>query len=209
MSTADLSVAVPVAALVRAARQLDPRELVEGVPEVDETLPYLDLARAVALAFAGDPLAPHAVSDAVDAAYDVGGIYEDFTLFYGAALHIAARYDDAALFERLRRVIDDDGSALPAGLAGHRALVDALAPGGASDQATEAAFHRALAHYATWRSPVHTARAQAAYGVWLRGHGRTDEAEPMVGQARERYAALGATAWLEELEAQHVETSAP
>jgi class 3 adenylate cyclase len=199
MSTADLSVAVSVAALVRAARQFDPLAVIEGVPEVDETASYLSLARAVAQAFAGDPRAPAAVGDAVDAAYAVGGIYEDFTLFYGAAVHIAEVYADAALFDRLRRIIDDDGSNLPAGLAGHWALVDALAPV-EDDQATEAAFHAALAHYATWRSPVHTARAQAAYGVWLMRRGRPAEAERLLAEARAAYADFGAVAWLEELE---------
>ena len=41
---------------------------------------------------------------------------------------------------------------------------------------------------------------QAAYGVWLSRHGRPDEAEPLLAEARTTYASLGAVAWLEDLE---------
>jgi hypothetical protein len=163
---------------------------------------YLDLARAVALAFLGDPRSVAMMISALGAAYEVGGLYEDFTLFYGAALHEAARHADGDAFERLRRIVDDDGSSLPAGLAGHRALLDALAGDleDATDESIEAAFTNALGHYATWGSSVHTARAEAAYGAWLTRRGRVADAQPHLEAARTAYADLGAVAWLEDLE---------
>ncbi len=198
LSVPDQAVVAPVAALVLAARGRDPLEVVDGVPEVDETKCYLDLARAAAQSFAGDQLAVTTVGESLAAVYEISGIYEDFTLFYGAAVHIANQFADAALFDRLRAVVDDDGSSPPAGLAGHRALVSALSP--SDDDSAEAGFRTALGHYAAWGSRVHLARAHAAYGGWLMRHGRVAEAEPLVAEARATYASLGAVAWLEELE---------
>jgi class 3 adenylate cyclase len=191
-----------VVAMISAAQGRDPHELVDATPEVEETVFYLDLARAVALAFLGDPRSVAMMISALGAAYEVGGLYEDFTLFYGAALHEAARHADGDAFERLRRIVDDDGSSLPAGLAGHRALLDALAGDleDATDESIEAAFTNALGHYATWGSSVHTARARAGYGVWLTRLGRVADAQPHLEAARTAYADLGAVAWLEDLE---------
>jgi hypothetical protein len=138
------------------------------------------------------------VTKALEAAYDVSGIYEDFTLFFDAALQIADRFGDVDLFDRLRQVVDNDGSTPPAGLAGHRALVDALTS--SDDDVAEAGFRSALGHYGAWGSTVHVARTQAAYGAWLTRHGRIAEAEPLLAEARATYAALGAVAWLEDLE---------
>jgi class 3 adenylate cyclase/tetratricopeptide (TPR) repeat protein len=198
VSVPDQAVTVPATALVLAARGRDPVEAVEGVPEVDETVFYLDVGRAVAQAFAGHPDAVSTVTKALEAAYDVSGIYEDFTLFFDAALQIADRFGDVDLFDRLRQVVDHDGSTPPAGLAGHRALVDALTS--SDDAVAEAGFRSALGHYGAWGSTVHVARTQAAYGAWLTRYGRIAEAEPLLAEARATYAALGAVAWLEDLE---------
>jgi hypothetical protein len=129
-------------------------------------------------------------------------VYDDYTLFYGVALEIAQAADDGPLLDHLRRDVDEDGSSLPTGLEGHRALLGALdaARVGDSDDAAEASFAEALTQYGAWGSPVHVARAQAAYAVWLVGKGRIAEAEPLVAEARTTYASLGAVAWLAELE---------
>jgi hypothetical protein len=202
LEVADVAVVAPVAALVLSARGRDPVEVVTGTPEVDETAFYLDLARAIALASSGDPRAVATVASAIEGAYGESAIYEDFTLFFGAALQIAAAFDDRGLFERLRRIVDDDGSTPPAGLSGHRALLDALDEGraAADPKAVEASFVEALRHYQTWGSNVHTARAQAAYGAWLTRQGRLAEAEPLLNEARATYDALGAVAWIAELD---------
>ena len=202
LQTQDRSVTVGVAALVLAARGRDPRPVVDAVPELEETAFYLDLGRAVAQAFAGDPAALSTVSAALDGAYAISGIYEDFTLFYDAALDIATRFEDADLLDRLRAILDEDGRTPPAGLAGHRALLMALDAErlGVPDETAESDFGEALRWYQAWGSKVHLARARAAYGLWLQARGRLADAEPLVVQAREQYVALGATAWLEALE---------
>jgi class 3 adenylate cyclase len=202
LQTQDRSVTVSVAALVLAARGRDPGPAVEDAPELEETRFYLDLGRAVAQACADDPDAVSTVGAALDGAYAISGIYEDFTLFYGAALEIATRFADADLLDRLRTIVDADGSTPPMGLAGHRSLLTALDAErvGDSDEATESAFGDALRCYQTWGSKVHLARARAAYGLWLQARGRLADAEPLLVQAREQYVSLGATAWLEELE---------
>src|SRR5262249_2158346 len=148
--------------------------------------------------FDGDPRAATTVSAALDGAYAVGGIYEDFTLFYGAAVHIAKQFDDAELFERLRRIVDDDGSTPPNGLAGHRALLEALEAPRAEerDVVAEASFVAAMTHYRNWGSPVHLTRCRAEYAVWLCRRGRVDEAQPLLHEARTTYASLGAVGWL-------------
>jgi hypothetical protein len=139
---------------------------------------------------------------ALDRAYAFSQVYDDFTLFYGVALEIALTAGDADLLDHLRRVVDEDGSSLPTGLQGHRALLGALDAERVGDTAdvAEASFSEALARYADWGSPVHEARAQAAYGVWLTTRGRIAEAEPLLTAARAAYASLGAVAWLAELE---------
>ncbi|HEY3527634.1 MAG TPA: adenylate/guanylate cyclase domain-containing protein [Nocardioides sp.] len=199
----DAAIVASVAAQVIAARGRDPGEVVEAAPEVDETAFYLDLARAVAQAFSGDRRAVATVSGALDGAYAVSGIYEDFTLFYGAALRIAMDFDDGQLLDRLRQIVDDDGSSPPSGLAGHRALLTALDAErvGDGDEVAEAAYLDAMQSYETWGSPVHLARARAAYGVWLTRRGRIEEAETLLREARTAYASLGAVAWLAELDA--------
>jgi hypothetical protein len=197
LAAQDESVVAPIAALVLAARGRDPVDVVQGTPEFDETAFYLDLARAVTQAFSGDRRAVETVRSALEAAYGVSGIYDDFTVFYGAAVQIASQFEDVELVDRLKQILDDDGSTPPAGLAGHRALLDAVST---SDQEAEAAFRLALGYYQAWGSQVHTARAEAAYGVWLSRHGRLAEAEPLLSSARTAYAALGAVAWLAELD---------
>jgi hypothetical protein len=196
------AVVAAAAALVYAARGRDPAELVEWATEVEATAFYLDLARAVAQAFSGDREAVATVTRALDGAFDLSGIFEDFTLVYDAALQIAVRFADPGLFDRLRRVADTEGHALPLGMSGHRALLTALDADrvGDPDQVAEEAFAEAMRRYEAWGSAVHLARTNAAYGVWLTTRGRIAEAEPLLTAARAAYASFGAVAWLEELE---------
>jgi hypothetical protein len=46
------------------------------------------------------------------------------------------------------------------------------------------------------------ARTEAELGLWLAEQGRVDEAAPLLDSARAGYTALGASVWLERLEAQ-------
>jgi len=197
----------PVAAMIQArvlaARGQDPRPVVEATPERDDVAFYRDLGLAIGQAHAGDlSRALATVRSAVDGAYDFGKVYDDFALFYGVALEIAVTADDGDLMDHLRRVVDEDGSSLPTGLQGHRALLGALDAERVGDDhdAAEAWFLEAQDRYSAWGSPVHLARARAAYAVWLANHGRGGEAEPLLAQARETYTSLGADAWLAELD---------
>jgi class 3 adenylate cyclase/tetratricopeptide (TPR) repeat protein len=205
----------PVAATIKArvltARGLDPRAVVEATQEREDVAFYRDLGVAIGQAYAGDlAQAVETVRSSLDGAYAFGQVFDDFTLFFGVALEIALTAGDTDLLDHLRRVVDEDGSSLPTGLEGHRALLGALDAervGDTLDQA-EASFLEAQERYAAWGSPVHLARAHAAYGVWLEQRGRLAEAEPLLREARETYATLGATAWLEELERRRVRAGA-
>jgi hypothetical protein len=195
-----------VAAAVLDARGRSPEALVakaQDTPLDDELLgPFLALARALAQAHAGNREATLTAAQAIDEVYEACGVYDDFTLFYGVALALAARYSDAPLMDRLQRIVDEDGSPLPTGLAGHRALLTALDAGraGVPDDVAEQSFLQALGLYESWGSVVDLARGRAAYGAWLARRGRTEEADAVLRQARETYVALGAVAWLEQLE---------
>jgi hypothetical protein len=196
-------VAATIQARVLAARGEDPRPVVEATAERDDVAFYRDLGVAIGQAFAGDLAdAVSTTRSALDRAYAFGQVFDDFTLFFGVAVEIAQAADDGPLLDHLRRVVDEDGSSLPTGLQGHRALLGALdaVRVGDPDEVAEASFAEALTQYGAWGSPVHVARAQAAYAVWLVGKGRIAEAEPLVAEARTTYASLGAVAWLAELE---------
>ena len=102
----------------------------------------------------------------------------------------------------MRAVAPDEANDPPLpGLRAHRDLVEALrrSQDGSPEEA-DARFRTAIAGYQTWGSPVYAARAHAAYGAWLLGQGRVDEAESHLDDARTAYADLGAVAWLEDLE---------
>jgi hypothetical protein len=177
--------------------------VVEATQERDDVAFYRDLGVAIGQAFAGDLAdAVVTVRSALDRAYAFSLVYDDYPLFYGAALEIAVTAGDTDLLDHLRRVLDEDGSSLPTGLQGHRALLGALEAERVGDghDVAETAFLEAQRLYAAWGSPVHLARAQAAYGVWLERRGRLGEAEPLLKEARATYAALGAVAWLLELD---------
>jgi hypothetical protein len=192
-----------IQARVLAARGQDPRPVVEATQERDDVAFYRDLGVALGQAFAGGLAdAVVTVRSALDRCYESTRVYDDYTLFYGVALEIALTAGDADLLDHLRRVVDEEGSSLPTGLQGHRALLgalDATRVGDPDDVAAEA-FAEALARYATWGSPVHVARARAAYAGWLTRNGRLAEAEPLAAEARATYASLGAIAWLTELD---------
>jgi class 3 adenylate cyclase/tetratricopeptide (TPR) repeat protein len=49
--------------------------------------------------------------------------------------------------------------------------------------------------------PFHLAVVQLEHGEWLTAQGRRDEAEPLLGEARETFERLGAAPWLERLDA--------
>jgi hypothetical protein len=106
------------------------------------------------------------------------------------------------VLERLAELVDGSPDRPMPGLRAHRALVEALRTSERGDPDDEVGphFEAAIADYDAWGSPVYAARAHAAYATWLLRRGRSEQAEPHLALARERYVALGATAWLDDLE---------
>jgi hypothetical protein len=159
------------------------------------------LGEAVASWYAKDGAALTSIRSAVENVLEVSGVHDDLAAIYGVAARIAVDFADRDLLDRLRQVVDGAGAMPPAGLRAHRSLLGALDPRDASAEETENAFRTALRDYDVWGSPVHSARASAAYGLWLARHGRAGEAEGPLARARATFADLGATAWLAELDA--------
>jgi hypothetical protein len=65
----------------------------------------------------------------------------------------------------------------------------------------EAGFKAAAAGFREYDFPFWLALAQLEHGEWLAAHGRTDEAGPLLAEAREIFERLGATPWLARVEA--------
>jgi class 3 adenylate cyclase/tetratricopeptide (TPR) repeat protein len=190
---------------VLAARGESPAEAVDASARRGGVIDYWWLVGvAVVKAFDRDPGVAGALREALDATYDSCGLGDDFPACSGFLMDAAVRLGEVGLLERLRQILDEDLTAPQAGLRGHRALVGALMAGdSAPDDEVEAQFQTAVREYDGWGSAVFVARARAAYGRWLQARGRADEAATLLDAARETYAALGATAWLEELDAFH------
>jgi hypothetical protein len=159
------------------------------------------LGTAIAQAFTGDPEAIASARAAHDDAYEENRLDDDYPAVFAVVMDIGLKYADHDLLLRLAQVVDDAGALPQTGLRGHRALLGArmASPEDASER-VEGLFTTALQEYDAWGSPVYLARARAAYGAWLSRRGRLAEAEPLLSDARTTYAALGATAWLAELE---------
>jgi hypothetical protein len=195
---------VVLAAIVRMARDQDPAPLLAARGELrQQTGDYWRLGELLASWHAREPSAAAQAREAAEQAYASYGTSDDFHLTYALALEVAVATDDRALIDRLEQIVDDATTPPREGLRGHRALLGALdaARHGHEDQA-EGLFRDAIGCYDEWGSPVYAARGRAAYAVWLRGRGRADEAVPFVEAARATYAALGARAWLAQLDDQ-------
>jgi class 3 adenylate cyclase/tetratricopeptide (TPR) repeat protein len=203
----DESQATALAGLVRVARGESPTEVVQSGARreygshwvaIGDALAARDLDASDAVAF---------LKQAVDASYENTGLLDEFTSVYGAVLCLLPIDGDDTVLGHLAETVDGATDRPMLGLRAHRDLVEALRRSrtAAPDEEVDGRFRAALAGYETWGSPVYLARGRAAYGAWLAGRGRTDEAEPLLAQARERYVALGATAWLEELERRRAE----
>jgi len=116
--------------------------------------------------------------------------YATLTGNHVAALDVAARIDALPATIHVR--------ALDSQL--HRLRANAAASAGDEDAAVEAyaislATARNLA-YPFWLAPV-----LADYGAWLQSLGRTDDAAPLLREARELFEAMGAIVWLRRLDA--------
>ncbi|HEX3930718.1 MAG TPA: adenylate/guanylate cyclase domain-containing protein [Nocardioides sp.] len=193
---------VAMAALVRAARGHDPAPTLAARGELrQQTSDYWHLADLLALWSDRDPATARRLDEVLDLAQRLYGVSDDFHMTYGVAVDIALALDDRELIGRLEQIVDQASTVPQEGLRGHRALLGAVTASRlGSDERAEGLFVEAVRCYDAWGSPVHAARGRAAYGAWLAGNGRTDEAAPMLDAARATYASLGAGAWLAELD---------
>jgi tetratricopeptide (TPR) repeat protein len=205
---------VALSAMVLMARGQDPAPVLaaKGANRV-QTSDYWQLGEVLALWQERDPSAPQRVREALELAQETFGISDDFHVTYGLALEIAVETDDQALVGRLEQIVDEATTPPRAGLRGHRALLGALdasrhltseepeaTQGPDGDDGVADLFLAAISAYEEWGSPVYVARAQAAYGVWLRRRGRHEEAARLLDAARTTYDVLGASAWLSGLD---------
>jgi tetratricopeptide (TPR) repeat protein len=194
-----------LAGLVLFARGQDPAS-VTTLPTHRALHGYFwTLGRAITQAYAGDPEATGSARAALDEAYEENLLDDDFPTIVGAVMDVSLRYADRDLLTRTTQIVEAAGTRPPAGLRGHLALWAALAapPDVTEDDVeveVEKQYTTALREYDHWGSPVYLARARAAYGAWLSRQGRIEEAEPLLAAARATYDALGAVAWLAELE---------
>jgi class 3 adenylate cyclase len=198
----DVSFIAALAALVLAARGRDPDEVTRGLARRPGATEYWwMLGQALVQAYAGDPEAARTVRGAEAAAFEENGLSDDYPTFFATAMDIGLRFGDRDLLEHIGQVVDGAGALAPTGLRGHRALLGAMTGSPEDpDEEVEGRFETAIHEYDAWGSPVHLARAEAAYGAWLVARGRVDDAESHLDAARTAYADLGAVAWLEELD---------
>ncbi|HXT90590.1 MAG TPA: helix-turn-helix transcriptional regulator, partial [Trebonia sp.] len=115
-----------------------------------------------------------------------------WTLSYlaDAAMHTGRQDDGRGLLATIERVTGDDPSP------GARIALEYSRAVLAQDTAAEALFHSAL-DGGGGRLPWHRARAELAYGTWLRRHRRVVESRLPLRAARGAFDVLGARAWAE------------
>jgi class 3 adenylate cyclase/tetratricopeptide (TPR) repeat protein len=112
------------------------------------------------------------------------------------ALEAAVALGDVAKTDTLLRIFDElrPGQLTPF-LKAHRARFHArLARGD-----IEAQFATAERLFRDAEMPFYLAITELEHGEWLAGQGRADEAEPLLGEARETFERLRARPWLERL----------
>ncbi len=99
---------------------------------------------------------------------------------------------------------------VPEYLHAHAARARAHLAASSGDVVTaEAGFKRASATFRELGVPLWLAATSLDYGDWLVEYGRTEEAKPLLAEAREIFERLRATPWLERLEKIAVPTPVP
>ena len=150
-----------------------------------------------------------AVAKGVEAAegiYGLSGTSDDFVHMWPVAMDLAIANDDIATARRLLDIVDEDAKRLriPPAVRGHRDRFAGLLARGSEPDAVEGLLRSALAAFTSWGSPHYRARAAGELGAWLRQHGREDEGEQLLEEARTALSELGAWAWLSAIEGQEV-----
>jgi class 3 adenylate cyclase len=99
-----------------------------------------------------------------------------------------------------RRQPGDVTPALAAHLRLHRGSLGIL--DGGDPASVERDLRGAVDAFQVFDSPPYRARAEAVLGGWLLSRGRADDADQLLGSARDTFTSLGATRWLAELDEQ-------
>jgi len=199
----DEAQATALAGLVLLARGESPVEMVASSARREYGSFWWVVGDALAARHRGAAGVDSLLRRAVDTAYDVSGFLDEFTSVFGAVLTLVPDEGGDAVLDHLAEVVDGSREHPMRGLRAHRDLVESLRASRRDEMDEEVArhFEAAIAGYDAWGSPVYLARARAAYGLWLNGRGRSEEAEPLLNEARTAYSSFGATAWLAELDA--------
>ena len=157
---------------------------------------YAGAAAAVALAD-GDPAAALVHAErAIEAGRAFGIAAQDVKQGFLHALEALLALGNTARAEELLTLVEEQ----PIGL--RPPFLDALCRRfrgrlARSDPSADADFVAAAQGMRRLELPFHLAVVLLEHGEWLAERGRPDDAEPLLAEARETFARLGATPWLE------------
>jgi len=132
-------------------------------------------------------------------------VYDDFSLCLALAARVAQSCRDADAIRALLELVDSDPMAsLPIGA---RAVAEQLRASEAilADAETaqvEEHLHRSVGLFRQWKAMPFLGLALADRGLWLVRQGRVTDGDEALGEARSIFERLGATVWLEDLDAE-------
>ena len=184
-----------------AGQQLDE---VSGTDDA-AVVAWVGFARALLTRQRGDLAG--AVEQMIEAAEQMHALTvtgDDFHVFWPTAADLALEAGDADAVARLLGLVEEDTTAISHGIKVHRRRVEGLLalredpPIGHE----EAQVREVIGELEAWGAMPYVWRTQAALGTWLASHGRADEAQPLLQEARAGFAKIGASAWLAALESQ-------
>jgi class 3 adenylate cyclase/tetratricopeptide (TPR) repeat protein len=142
--------------------------------------------------------------EATEKMHALSGTWDDFTHMWPTAVEMALELDDEPVRDHLLALVDGASNVqVPLCVQIHRKRIEGLiAIKAAEPERVEAPLRAAISEFRAWGSVPYRARTEAELGLWLAEQGRVDEAAPLLDSARAGYTALGASVWLERLEAQ-------
>ncbi len=165
---------------------------------------FRNLTRALTGAAQGERAAAALAVVALREVHEVVEIFDDFVLLLTIATRVAVTVDDREALREMDAIVDSHhpgthSRGLRAVRAHHRGLAAIWDEG--EPEIVEKHLRGALTEAETWGAGLVHAQIAADLGVWLTQQGRTDEAVPLLEVARARFAKMGATPWLTDLDA--------
>ncbi len=184
----------------------------EGPPESDDPSDQAWIAFAHALQARSYGRLERALAPACDAATlmnGLSGVTDDFTHMWPTAVEVALELGDDDAVARMLDIVDEAAARmrLPLSVLAHRARFAGLVARTTDPAAVEESLRLAIERFTSWGSRQYRAKTEAELGHWLRGLGRDEEAAVLIAGARDVLTALGAQAWLAQIEGQPVVTS--